>query len=79
MRIGLYIGVSIIVAGLLAAHWGNDRFGFSFQRNWNSQPANTRPRSNDGNGFFFQPNWNSQPAYARPRAGQYYEMQQRWW
>ena len=60
-------------------HWGNDGFGFFFQRNWNSQPANTRPRANDGNGFFFQPNWNSQPAYARPRAGQYYEMQQRWW
>jgi hypothetical protein len=60
-------------------HWGNDGFGFFFQRNWNSQPANTRPRANGGNGFFFQPNWNSQPAYARPRAGQYYEMQQRWW
>jgi hypothetical protein len=34
---------------------------------------------NDGFGFFFQRNWNSQPAYTRPRAGQYYEMQQRWW
>jgi hypothetical protein len=58
---------------------GNDGFGFSFQRNWNSQPANTRPRANYGDGYFFQPNWSSQPAYARPRAGQYYEMQQRWW
>jgi L,D-transpeptidase catalytic domain len=69
--------VDVRVAG--RNHWGNDGFGFSFQRNWNSQTANTRPRANDGNGFFFQPNWNSQPAYARPRAGQYYEMQQRWW
>ena len=25
--------------------WGNDGFGFFFQRNWNSQPANTRPRA----------------------------------
>jgi hypothetical protein len=25
--------------------WGNDGFGFFFQRNWNSQPGNTRPRS----------------------------------
>src|SRR5262249_59666723 len=24
--------------------WGNDGFGFFSQRNWNSQPANTRPR-----------------------------------
>jgi uncharacterized protein (TIGR02246 family) len=36
-------------------------------------------RGNDGFGFFFQRNWNFQPAYTRPRAGQYYEMQQRWW
>ncbi len=26
-------------------HWGNDSFGFFFQRNWNSQPAYTRPRA----------------------------------
>ena len=25
--------------------WGNDGFGFFFQRNWNSQPGNTRPRA----------------------------------
>ena len=25
--------------------WGNDGFGFFFQRNWNSQPANRRPRA----------------------------------
>src|SRR5271165_4905347 len=25
--------------------WGSDGFGFFFQRNWNSQPANTRPRA----------------------------------
>jgi len=25
--------------------WGNDGFGFFFQRNWSSQPANTRPRT----------------------------------
>ena len=32
-----------------------------------------------GNDGFGQRNWSSQPAYTRPRAGQYYEMQQRWW
>ena len=31
--------------------WGNDGFGFFFQRNWNSQPANTRPRA----GQYYQP------------------------
>jgi len=31
--------------------WGNGGFGFLFQRNWNSQPANTRPRA----GQYFQP------------------------
>ena len=41
--------------------------------------ASRNHRGNDGFGFFFQRNWNSQPAYTRPRAGQYYEMQQRWW
>jgi hypothetical protein len=30
--------------------WGNNGFGF-FQRNWNSQPANTRPRA----GQYYQP------------------------
>ena len=31
--------------------WGNDRFGFFFERNWNSQPANRRPRA----GQYYQP------------------------
>src|SRR5216684_189240 len=31
--------------------WGNDGFGFFFQRNWNSQPGNTRPRA----GQHYQP------------------------
>ena len=31
--------------------WGNDGFGFFFQRNWNSQPANRRPRA----GQYYQP------------------------
>ena len=31
--------------------WGNDGFGFFFQGNWNSQPANTRPRA----GQYYQP------------------------
>ena len=31
--------------------WGNDGFGFFFQRNWNSQPANPRPRA----GQYYQP------------------------
>jgi hypothetical protein len=44
-----------------------------------SVPVAGNYRGNDGFGFFSQRNWNSQPAYTRPRAGQYYEMQQRWW
>jgi uncharacterized protein (TIGR02246 family) len=32
-------------------HWGNDGFGFFFQRNWNSQTANMRPRA----GQYYQP------------------------
>ena len=32
-------------------HWGNDGFGFFFQRNWNSQPAYTRPSA----GQYYQP------------------------
>jgi hypothetical protein len=32
-------------------YWGNDVFGFFFQGNWNSQPANTRPRA----GQYYQP------------------------
>jgi hypothetical protein len=33
-------------------YWGNDSFGFFFPRNnWNSQPANTRPRA----GQYYQP------------------------
>jgi hypothetical protein len=32
-------------------YWGNDGFGFFFQRNWNSQSANTRPRA----GQYYQP------------------------
>jgi hypothetical protein len=31
--------------------WGNDGFGFFFQRNWNSQPGNPRPRA----GQYYQP------------------------
>jgi len=31
--------------------WGNDGFGFFFQRNWNAQPGNTRPRA----GQYYQP------------------------
>jgi hypothetical protein len=31
--------------------WGNDGFGFFFQRNWNSQPAYRRPRT----GQYYQP------------------------
>jgi len=31
--------------------WGNDGFGFFSQRNWNSQPANRRPRA----GQYYQP------------------------
>jgi hypothetical protein len=32
-------------------YWGNDGFGFFFQRNWNPQPANTRRRG----GQYYQP------------------------
>jgi len=32
-------------------YWGNGGFGFFFQRNWNSQPANTGPRA----GQYYQP------------------------
>src|SRR5437016_2167413 len=31
--------------------WGNDRFGFFYQRNWSPQPGNTRPRA----GQYYQP------------------------
>jgi len=31
--------------------WGNNGFGFFFQRNWNPQPANTRRRG----GQYYQP------------------------
>jgi hypothetical protein len=34
-----------------ANYWGNDGFGFFFQRKWNSQPAYTRPRA----GQYYQP------------------------
>jgi uncharacterized protein (TIGR02246 family) len=40
--------VDVHVAG---TRWGNDGFGFFFQRNWNSQPANTRPRASQ----YYQP------------------------
>ena len=33
--------------------WGNDGFGFFFQRNWNSQPGTMRPRA----GQYYQPRW----------------------
>jgi hypothetical protein len=36
-------------------HWGNDGFGFFFQRNWNSQPAYTRPRA--GQHYEMQQRW----------------------
>ena len=32
-------------------HWGNDGFGFFFQRNWNSQPAYARPSASQ----YYQP------------------------
>ena len=32
-------------------YWGNDGFGFFFRRNWNSQPANARPRADQ----YYQP------------------------
>ena len=32
-------------------YWGNDGFGFFFQRNWNSQPTNMRSRA----GQYYQP------------------------
>jgi hypothetical protein len=35
----------------VASNWGNDSFGSFFQRNWNSQPANRRPRA----GQYYQP------------------------
>jgi hypothetical protein len=41
--------VDVPVAG--GNDWGNDGFGFFFQRNWNSQPGNTRPRA----GQYYQP------------------------
>ena len=40
------------VAGFRSGNdWGNNGFGFFFQRNWNSQPANTGPRA----GQYYQP------------------------
>jgi L,D-transpeptidase catalytic domain len=33
--------------------WGNDGFGYFFQRNWNSQPSNRRPRT----GQYYQQRW----------------------
>jgi len=33
--------------------WGNDGFGFFFQRNWSSQPSNRRPRT----GQYYQQRW----------------------
>ena len=53
-------------------YWGNDGFGFFFQRNPDPQAGNMgRP--------LFQPNWNSQTGNTRQR-GQYYNQVQRgWW
>jgi len=34
--------------------WGNNGFGFFFQRNWNSQPAETRPRAGQ---YYMQQRW----------------------
>jgi hypothetical protein len=42
---------SAVRENLLTADWGNDGFGFFFQRSWNSQPANRRPRA----GQYYQP------------------------
>ena len=59
-------------------HRGKD--GFLMRRPTVGVPvASGNHWGNDGFGFSFQRNWNSPPAYTRPRAGQYYEMQQRWW
>ena len=33
-------------------YWGNDRFGFFYQRNWNSQPAS--PRAGQ---YYMQQRW----------------------
>ena len=45
--------------------WGNDGFGFFFQRSWNPQPGTMRPRA----GQYYQP---MQQPMLQP-------MQQRWW
>src|SRR5271169_1099456 len=42
---------TVVVRVASGNYWGNDGFGFFFQRNWNSQPANTRPRA----GQYYQP------------------------
>src|SRR5215472_17348491 len=34
--------------------WGNNGFGFFYQRNWNSQPASTRPRAGQ---YYMQQRW----------------------
>jgi lipoprotein-anchoring transpeptidase ErfK/SrfK len=39
--------VDVPIAG--GNDWSNDGFGFFFQRNWNSQPGNTRPRAGQYN------------------------------
>jgi hypothetical protein len=68
--------VSVPVAS--GNHRGKD--GFLMRRPAVGVPvASGNYWGNDGFGPFFQRNWNSQPAYTRPRAGQYYEVQQRWW
>ena len=42
---------TVDVPGARGNGWGNDGFGFFFQRNWSSQPANRRPRA----GQYYQP------------------------
>jgi len=53
--------------------------GFLMRRPTVNVPVASNDWGNNGFGFFFQRNWNSQPANTGRRAGQYYQMQQRWW
>jgi len=60
--------------------WGNDGFGFFFQRSWSPQAGNVQ-RGSDNQPGNTQRNLYSQPGNTRPRAGQYNNqpMQPRWW
>jgi hypothetical protein len=60
----------------------NDGFGFFFQRNWNSQPANTEgsPLVVECCAAQLRSVVKKGGCTAGRRAGQYYQpMQQRWW